>query len=142
MSRFVLDTDTVVHLLRGHEKVCRRTINVLPEDSLAITIVTVEELLSGWYTQIRRARNDDQILRAYAALQQTIEFVGGIFIWPFDELALSKFRELRGQKLRVGSNDLKIAAIILQIPDAVLVTSNYGDFEKVSGLTIEDWTRS
>jgi tRNA(fMet)-specific endonuclease VapC len=34
--------------------------------------------------------------------------------------------------------DLKIAAIVL-VHDAVLVTSNMRDFEKVSGLKVEDW---
>jgi tRNA(fMet)-specific endonuclease VapC len=79
---------------------------------LSVTIITVEEILTGWYTQIRRAKKDDQVLRAYMALRQAVEFLARIRILPMDREALERFHEFRAGKHRVGNNDLKIAAIV------------------------------
>jgi hypothetical protein len=76
MTEYALDTDTATLLLRGHAQVCARGAAVKAEQ-LSVTIITVEEILTGWYSQIRRAKNDEQVLRAYASLQQGVEFLGG-----------------------------------------------------------------
>jgi tRNA(fMet)-specific endonuclease VapC len=73
MSLYVLDTDCLTLLLRGHTEMGRRVVAHDPAE-LALTIVTVEETLTGWYSQIRKAKRDDQLVRAYAALQQAVEF--------------------------------------------------------------------
>ena len=64
MSLFVLDTDTLVLFQEGHEAVCRRVLSHAMED-LAISVITVEEQLSGWYTLLRRAKNVEKLARAY-----------------------------------------------------------------------------
>jgi hypothetical protein len=48
MSLFVLDTDTLVLFQEGHGAVCRRVLSH-PMEELAISVITVEEQLSGWY---------------------------------------------------------------------------------------------
>jgi tRNA(fMet)-specific endonuclease VapC len=53
MSLWVLDTDTLTIWLRGQETIAAR-IAATPPQQLAVTIITVEEVLGGWYTQIRR----------------------------------------------------------------------------------------
>jgi hypothetical protein len=60
------------------------TVATTPPQQLAVTIITIEEVLGGWYTQVRRARDDQQLARAYEALQQTVEFTRGIQLLPFD----------------------------------------------------------
>jgi tRNA(fMet)-specific endonuclease VapC len=47
--------------------------------------------------------------------------------------------ELRKKNRRVGANDLKIAATAME-HEAVLVTRNQSDFEKIPGLEFEDWS--
>ena len=54
MSLWVMDTDTLTLWLRGQESIAVR-IAVTPPQHISITSVTVEEILGGWYTQIRRA---------------------------------------------------------------------------------------
>lgn len=57
----------------------------------------------------------------------------------FTEDAAAEFQKLQKLRLRVGTMDLKIAAIVIT-QDVVLLTRNNVDFEKVPGLKFEDWT--
>ncbi|HSF14464.1 MAG TPA: type II toxin-antitoxin system VapC family toxin [Vicinamibacteria bacterium] len=59
---------------------------------------------------------------------------------PFDSAAATVFDRLRAQKLRLGTNDLAIAAITLSV-GATLVTRNIVDFERIPSLQFEDWGR-
>jgi tRNA(fMet)-specific endonuclease VapC len=137
MSTYALDTDTTTLLLRGHERVCQRVSQVEAEE-LAVTIVTVEEILTGWYSQIRRAKKDAHLLRAYAALQQAVEFFARIRILPMDQEALQQFHDFRAGKYGLGTNDLKIAAIVMRF-GATLISRNLRDFKRLPGLQFEDW---
>jgi len=58
---------------------------------------------------------------------------------PFDERAGTD-RSPRGQRIRIGTMDLKIASIAL-VNDALLVTANQRDFEQVPGLRVENWLK-
>jgi len=57
----------------------------------------------------------------------------------FDERAAAEFQRLRKLYPRIGSMDLKIAAIVL-VQGATLLTRNLADFGKINGLAVEDWT--
>ena len=48
------------------------------------------------------------------------------------------FENLKRQRLRCGTMDLKIAAICL-VHDGLLLTRNLSDFAKVPGLRVENW---
>ena len=56
MTLYVLDTDTFQLFQEGHPLVIARVRAVAPGDR-AISVITVEEQLSGWYAQLAR-RND------------------------------------------------------------------------------------
>jgi tRNA(fMet)-specific endonuclease VapC len=75
LSLWVLDTDTLTLWLLGQEIIAAR-IAATPPQQLAVTIITVEEMLGGWYTQIRPARDDQQLARAYQALHQPLNSPG------------------------------------------------------------------
>ena len=113
MSLWVLDTDMLTLWLRGQETVAAR-VATTPPQQLAVTIITIEEVLGGWYTQVRQARDDQQLARAYEALQQVVEFTRGIQLLPFDLPGFRRYRQLRTQHRRIGTHDLRIAAIVLE----------------------------
>jgi tRNA(fMet)-specific endonuclease VapC len=136
VNLWVLDTDTPTLWLRGRETIAAR-IATTPPQQLAVTIITVEELVGGWYTQIRQAHDDQQLARAYRALQQTVEFTRGIQLLPFDLPGVRRYRQLRTHHRRIGMNDLRIAAIVLE-QHGILVTRNTIDFADIPGLQLED----
>jgi len=137
MSLYVLDTDHVTLHQRNHPQVVARMRACAP-DELAITVITVEEQMRGRLAQIRRPGVDLTI--AYDQLRATVEYFCDLTILPFDMEAQQQFQQLRAQKIRIGTLDLRIAAIALS-RDAVLVTRNRSDFERVPRLKLEDWTQ-
>lgn len=56
MSLYVLDTDHVTLLRKGHAAVASR-VAAVPEKDIAVTIITIEEQFRGWFTQVRKARD-------------------------------------------------------------------------------------
>jgi tRNA(fMet)-specific endonuclease VapC len=138
MSLWVLDTDTLTLWFRGDESIAARVAATSPQQ-LGVPIITIEEILRGWYTRIRRARNDEQLARAYEALQQTVEFSRQVQILPFDLPAIRRYRQLRSRHRRTGTNDLRIAAIALE-QQGILVTRNISDFSEIAGLQHDDWS--
>ena len=56
----------------------------------------------------------------------------------FEQAAADLFDSLQAAKVRIATRDLKIAAISLAT-NALLLTANRRDFEKVPGLRFENW---
>jgi predicted nucleic acid-binding protein len=91
----------------------------------------------GYLTR-RHATSPLQAL-AYAAFQQTLRYFATWQVLDFSQAAFEQFSALRQQRIRIGSQDLRIAAITLTNA-ATLVTRNTRDFAQVPGLLIEDWS--
>jgi tRNA(fMet)-specific endonuclease VapC len=94
LSLWVLDTDMLTLWRHGRETIATRVASTPPQQ-LAVTIITVEEVLGGWYIQIRQARDDQQLAQAYQAFQQAVEFTRGIQLLPFDLPEIRRYRQLR-----------------------------------------------
>jgi len=138
----VLDTDHMTHLgHRGSPEWLRLThrIEQHPNDKLVTTIVTYEEQFRGWMAYLAKAKRVTAQVEAYRRLAKHAEHYRRAQLLDFNEAAATKFQELRDVGVRIGPNDLKIAAITL-LHDATLLTGNFKDFHKVPGLRIEDWT--
>jgi tRNA(fMet)-specific endonuclease VapC len=138
VSYFLLDTDHLTLLQQLHPQVRQRIRGTDPA-TLAITIISAEEQMRGWLDAIRRHNGSPRQIWAYQGLREMMLFLQHVLILPFDQAAYQQFEALRQQKIRIGSQDLRIASIALTI-GATLVTRNKRDFEQVPGLTIEDWS--
>jgi tRNA(fMet)-specific endonuclease VapC len=71
MTLHVLDTDMLTLLEEGHPAAGRRFLQERPED-VATTVLTVEEQLTGWYTQVRKAKRPERLAWACHRLADTI----------------------------------------------------------------------
>jgi tRNA(fMet)-specific endonuclease VapC len=141
MTIWVLDTDSLSLLERGNLKIQER-LRQVNADAVAISIVTAEEKMKGRLAAINSLSGIERVDRlavAYRDLQSSIEDLQTLPILTFSESAKDRYRELLQQKIRVGSHDLRIAAIVLSV-EGILVTRNRRDFDRIPGLQIDDWS--
>lgn len=58
--------------------------------------------------QIRRAKSSEALSTAYGLLQDTLNSFEAANILDFDKAATSRYEALLHQKIRIGTQDLKI----------------------------------
>jgi len=138
MTRWILDTDHVSLLQRGHPVVVSRVAAVEPS-KIAVTVITIVEQMYGRLDVIKRAKSKQELVTAYSLLRTTFNRLCQANILDFDEAAFDIYKELLKQKIRIGTQDLRIAAITLSL-NGTVVTRNLKDFEKVPNLKILDWS--
>lgn len=138
MSLYILDTDHVSLSQREHPLVLQRMAKT-GWNALATTIITVEEQIQGRFQVIKRASVGEKLIGAYADLQNTLGYFTALQVLPFNSLANIHYEALRRQHLRIGTQDIRIAAIVLSV-QGTLVTRNLRDFDKIPGLVTEDWS--
>jgi tRNA(fMet)-specific endonuclease VapC len=103
------------------------------------TIISFHEQIGGWYKNLARPRKQRDVIFAYEMLERVIANFAEMQVLSFDDAAAIQFESLKKQRVRVGTMDLRIAAITLA-NDMTLLTRNTVDFERVPGLKFEDWT--
>lgn len=138
MSLRILDTDHV-SLLERRDTLVVDKFSRSRAGETAITIITWEEQMRGRLNVIRQATSSEQRVLAYSRLLSTIRFLQNFPIINFDAMADRNYMQLQAQKIRVGTQDLRIVSIALSC-SAVVVTRNHKDFGKVPNLMLEDWT--
>jgi tRNA(fMet)-specific endonuclease VapC len=137
----VLDTDHLSMLERdqpGGGALQARLASLSPTE-VVTTIISYEEQMRGWMAYLARTRAVAHQVEAYRRLVQHLDNYRRIPVLAFDEAAAVVFQRLRRTRLRIGTMDLKIAAIVLS-RDATLLSRNLADFRQVPGLRVEDWT--
>jgi tRNA(fMet)-specific endonuclease VapC len=138
----LIDTDHATYLKYPESERGGRLINrlsVVPQSEVVgVAIVTIEERMRGWLAVIAKEKLAIRQAVGYRELARLFEFYQELEIVPFDEAAARKFDELRAQRLRLGTMDLKIAATAL-VNLALLLSANRRDFARVPGLRVENW---
>lgn len=138
----VLDTDIVTLILWDPGDVGERLVNRIDStaDDICVAIVGVEEQLRGWLSWIAGAKSESRLIEGYSRLNRFLDHLDRFDeILDFDSAAAGIFNQLRRKRIRIGTMDLRIAAIALA-NDALLISRNLVDFQKVPGLRIEDWS--
>ena len=130
---FLLDTNVCIHFMKHtHPQLTEKLLSLEPSE-LCLSALTVYELEYGaekskWGEKTR---------------QKLAMFLAPFRILPFtteDALTAAKIRGYLERKgTRIGPYDILIAAQALtrSIP---IVTHNTGEFRRVPGLSVEDWT--
>ncbi len=139
----ILDTDAVTFLEHQNnevsEKLRGRLTDLSGEEEVATTVISYEEQIRGWCAVLAKAHDTDKQIRAYDRLLKHLETYRDIDVLPYTAAAGRCFAELRVKKVRIGTMDLKIAAIALSL-NATLFSRSLADFQQVPGLKVEDWT--
>jgi tRNA(fMet)-specific endonuclease VapC len=139
---FVLDTDHLGILQRRSQPEYEHLAHRMREHSLTnffVTIVSFHEQVTGWNAYLQRARGLDGLVRGYAMFQEILADFANMNVLPFDIHAAEAFAGLRRSGVRVGTMDLRIASIAL-VNGFTVLTRNTVDFERITGMHIEDWT--
>ena len=102
-------------------------------------MVSFHEQFLGAHDFINRAKTNTDTIRGYTLLLEILQGFTNAPVLPFDPVAIAIFEQMRSQRVRVSTMDLRIASIAIS-RNLVLLTRNDSDFSKVPGLKIEDWT--
>lgn len=131
MKRYMLDTNTVSHLIKKHPAIARRVV-ALPMASLCISAITEGELLFG-LAKRPEAKQLHIVVR---------EFLRRVDVMPWDSATAECYGTVRADMARQGKIlaplDLLIATHALSL-EAALVTNDRA-FGQVANLQVEDWT--
>jgi tRNA(fMet)-specific endonuclease VapC len=131
--RYLLDTSICVHLIRQRPAGLLRKLTALPVGDAGISSITAAQLQYG----VRKSHRPEQNAEALAM------FLAPLAVADFDYAAAEAYGCIRAHLEQAGAPigplDTLIAAHAASI-DAILVTNNVGEFGRVLGLRVEDWT--
>ena len=138
---YILDTDHISVFDRGGKsaQVLLSKLAVVDPSQVVTTIVTYEEQMRGWLSYTARSRSVQEQIAAYTRLKRQLTNYQQMSVISFDDRLGLIFEELRQRYPRLGTMDLKIAAITI-VHEATLLTRNFKDFGQIASLRIEDWT--
>jgi tRNA(fMet)-specific endonuclease VapC len=130
---FLLDTNIVSDLVRNPQGVISQKIAEIGEDHVLTSIIVAAELRYG-----AERRGSDRLST------QLEQILGILPVLAFDgesDIHYGKVRaDLERRGVTISANDLFIAAHALST-DAILVSDNVREFERVNGLKLENWLR-
>ena len=128
----LLDTNICIYTMKYHPPQVRERLLAIPPDTIAMSAIVLAELRHGIAKSQQRERNE-------AALADFLQFCQ-VFDWP--EAASTPYANIRAtlekQGTIIGANDLLIAAHAMHL-NAILVTNNLKEFERIPNLQLENW---
>lgn len=132
---YMLDTNILIYLMKNRPLiVAERVAKLLPQDQLVMSFITYAELLKG----ANGSNNPQKALEQISKITQRISVI-------YPERKICEFyglwaNQLKQQGTPIGSNDLWIACHALAV-NAVLVTHNVKEFQRITDLNWQDWTK-
>lgn len=135
MALYMLDTDICSYVMKRQGQALLERLARVPVADVCLSVVTKAELLHGVRISPHGAR-DSRALRGLLTYVEVLDF---------PEEAAEDYAEIRADlKERgalIGANDLFIAAHARSL-GLTLVTNNTGEFSRVQGLALENWTEA
>jgi tRNA(fMet)-specific endonuclease VapC len=134
------DADVLSLILAGDAELSQRASGFPPQEQ-TVPIVVIEEIIRGRLNSIRQAEAGKGSLavdRAYDFFEATVTAFREIKILSYTSHAEKLYQECRSRKVRIGTHDLRIAAICVA-HSVMLVSRNRRDFDQLPGLHVEYW---
>ncbi len=130
--KYLLDTNTCIRYINGRAPKIRQIMATVPLVDVAVSSITKAELFYG-----SAKSQTPEVSR-----QKQVEFLSTIQSVVFDDDAAQAYGDIRAdlerRGLPISGNDLLIAATALA-HNLIVVTHNTAEFQRVSGLRLEDW---
>ena len=130
--KYMLDTNICIYIIKKKPESVLRNMKANMEKGLAISAITLAELLHGVEKSAYPEKN-------MLALNQ---FLSIMDILAFDDMAAAEYGKiyanLQRQGTPIGVMDMLIAAHA-KSKDLIIVTNNVREYERVEGLEIENW---
>ncbi|HED03429.1 MAG TPA: type II toxin-antitoxin system VapC family toxin [Candidatus Fraserbacteria bacterium] len=131
LSSYTLDTDIVIEVLRGNQRVVARMDQLGPGTQISITGLTIYELYKG----VAVMQDEDR-------REEVEQFISSAETLDLDLKAEKKageiYANLRSNGELISDADILIAAIVIA-NDSILVTNNTKHFSRIEGLEFENW---
>jgi tRNA(fMet)-specific endonuclease VapC len=136
----LFDTDILSLMIADAPAVVSRAAAIpLPDQTIAV--VSVEEVFRGQLNALRTSaagKGKAPLPKVYDYLLKSVARVAAFRILPYTPAADAEFNRLRSLKVRIGTQDLRIASVALTL-GATLVTRNARDYRQVPGLALDVW---
>ncbi len=130
----LLDTNICIYIIKRKPNEVLHHFQQYHPGDIGISSITLAELQYGVAKSQAQQSNSEALS----------EFLIPIEILPFDESATQAYGSIRTLLERqgniIGAMDLLIAAHAVSL-DAILVTNNVKEFERVPNLKIENWVK-
>lgn len=132
---YMIDTNILIYQMKNmFPQITARFNRAEEQDAqLVMSFITYTELLKG-------AENSTQKLKVLATINQLIQKIK--IVYPNNSAICqhyaTQFQQLKQAGTPIGNHDLWIACHALA-EQAVLVTHNVREFERIDGLKVEDW---
>ncbi|HQX53069.1 MAG TPA: hypothetical protein PLR25_24325, partial [Planctomycetaceae bacterium] len=113
---FILDTDHLVLLEQRRGFECENLIARMARhspSSFFVTIASFHEQVNGWNQYLSKATTSEGAMKGYHRLELLLSTYAAAQILPFGSGAAEIFEDLRSQRVRVATMDLRIGAIAL-----------------------------
>jgi tRNA(fMet)-specific endonuclease VapC len=138
MLQYLFDTDHLTLFEYFDLNVWRRFSTHLGGE-VGLSAVSIEESLCGRLASIARHQGGASRVRASLGLLGSLQLFDQFTVVPFDYRAEAQFQQLRPLRIRIGTQDQRIAAVAL-VNNLILVSRNRRDFSRIPGLVLEDWS--
>src|SRR6476660_316744 len=134
------DTDILSDIWASRQPYLSRA-QAIPLSDQAMPLVVAEEVLRGRFNLIRQAdagRATCTLVEAYRRFEESLVAIRGSIILPYTDAAHAFVLGWQSARIRVGSRDMRIAAIALSA-GYTLVTRNARDYSRIPGLKLDVW---
>ncbi len=129
---YLLDTNTCIRYLNGRSDRIRRRLEATRPQDIVVCSAVKAELFYG------AMKSHNPVI----TLAKQRRFLQRFVSLPFDDYAAEEYGRIRAHLERlgqlIGPNDVLIAAIATA-HHVTLVTHNTREFQRVEGLSLDDW---
>ena len=130
---YMLDTNICIFLINSKHPGLAQKIADIPFDEICVSTITQSELEYGVSKSRHKVKN----------AQALAKFLSTVAVLAYDTKAAEAYGDIRADLERkgqlIGPLDMLIAGHAVS-KGLIVVTNNVGEFGRVEGLKVEDWT--